>query len=89
LDAIILIGGFLAFVSSFSSLVAIQRVFFMYHLHLAHAKDAQGRWFVNMFFVRSPSNHEAPALFLVLTDERCLNALLSAGLFPLTSAHLF
>jgi hypothetical protein len=61
----------------------------MYHLHLAHAKDAQGRWFVNMFFVRSPPNHEAPALLLVLTDERCLNALLSAGLFPSTSAHVF
>jgi hypothetical protein len=61
----------------------------MYRLHLVHAKDAQGHWFMNMFFVRSPPNHEAPALFLVLTDERCLNALLSAGLFPSTSAHLF
>jgi hypothetical protein len=61
----------------------------MYHLHLTHAKDAQGCWFVNMFFVRSPPNHEAPALFFVLYDERCLNALLSAGLFPSTSDHVF
>jgi hypothetical protein len=61
----------------------------VYRLHLAHAKDTQGRWFVNMFFVRFPPNHEAPALYLMLTDERCLNALLSAGLFPSTSAHLF
>jgi hypothetical protein len=61
----------------------------MYRLHLAHAKDAQGRWFVNMFFIRSPPNHEALGLFLVFTDERCLNALLSAGLFPSTSSHVF
>jgi hypothetical protein len=61
----------------------------MYRLHLAHAKDAQGRLFMNMFFIRSPPNHEGLALFLVLTDERCLNALLSAGLFPSTSAHVF
>jgi hypothetical protein len=32
----------------------------MYLLHLAHMKDAQGHWFVNMFFVRSPPNYEAP-----------------------------
>jgi hypothetical protein len=61
----------------------------MYRLHLAHVKETQGHWFVNMFFVRSPPNHEAPTLFLVLTDERCLNALLSVGLFPSTSSHLF
>jgi hypothetical protein len=61
----------------------------MYYLHLAHAKDAQGRWFVNMFFIRFPPNHEAPALYLMLTDERCLNALLSVGLLPSTSTHLF
>jgi hypothetical protein len=61
----------------------------MYHLHLAHAKDAQGRWFMNMVFVRLPPNHEFFALYLVLTDERCINALLSVGLFPSTSAHLF
>jgi hypothetical protein len=61
----------------------------MYRLHLAHTKDTQGHWFVNMFFVRFPPNHEAPALYLMLTDERCLNALLSVGLFPSTSAHLF
>jgi hypothetical protein len=60
----------------------------MYHLHLAHVKDAQGRWFVNMFFIRFPPNHEATTLYLVLNDERCLNALLSAGLFPSESTHL-
>jgi hypothetical protein len=48
----------------------------MYRLHLAHAKDAQGHWFVKMFFIRLPPNHEAPALYLVLTDERCLISLL-------------
>ena len=61
----------------------------MYLLHLAHAKDTQGRWFMNMFFIRSPPNHEALALFLMLNDERFLNYLLSVGLFPSTSAHLF
>jgi hypothetical protein len=61
----------------------------MYLLHLIHAKDAQDRWFVNMFFIRSPPNHEAPPLFLVLTDERCLNSLLLAGLLPSNSSHLF
>ena len=39
LDAIILIGGFLAFVNNFSSLAAIQRVLFVYYFHLAHTKD--------------------------------------------------
>jgi hypothetical protein len=52
----------------------------MYRVHLVHTKDAQGRWFMNMFFVQSPPNHEALALFLMLTDERCLNALLLASL---------
>jgi hypothetical protein len=61
----------------------------MYRLHLAHMKDAQGRWFLSMFFIRSPPNHEAPAFFLVLTNERFFNDLLSVGLFPSTSAHLF
>jgi hypothetical protein len=61
----------------------------MYPLHLAHTKYAQGRWFMNMFFVRSPPNHEAPSLLLMLTNERCLNALLLAGLFPLASDHVF
>jgi hypothetical protein len=60
----------------------------MYRLHLAHAKDAHGRWFVKLFFIRFPPNHEALALFM-LTDEICLNAIISAGLFPSTSAHLF
>jgi hypothetical protein len=61
----------------------------MYCLHLAHVKDAQGRWFVNMFFFRFPLNHQAPTLYLVLNDERCLNALISPGLLPSTSTHLF
>jgi hypothetical protein len=60
----------------------------MYRFHLSHTKDAQGRWSVNLFFVRFPPNHEAPALYLVLTDERFLNALLLVGLFPSTSAPL-
>jgi hypothetical protein len=60
----------------------------VYRLHLAHTKDAQGHWFVNMFFVQSPPNYEAPSLFLMLTDERFLNALLLEGLCPSTSAHL-
>ena len=89
LDAISLIGGFLAFVNNFSSLVSIQRVISMFRLHLAHAKDAQGRWFMNIFFVQSPPNYEALDLFLVMNDERCLNSLLSLGLFPSTSTHLF
>jgi hypothetical protein len=61
----------------------------MYRLHLEHAKDTQGHWFLNMFFVRSPPNHEAPSLFLMLIDDRCLNDLLSVGLFPSTLAHVF
>jgi hypothetical protein len=61
----------------------------VYRLHLIHVKDTQGRWFMNMFFVQFPPNYEAPTLFLVPTDERCLNDLLSVGLFPSTSAHLF
>ena len=73
----------------FSSWVVIQRVFFVYRLHLAHVKNTQGHWFVNMFFIRYPPNHEASSLFIMLTDERFLNSLLSASLFPSTSAHLF
>jgi hypothetical protein len=61
----------------------------VYHFHLEHTKDAQGHWFMNMFFIRSPPNYEAPSFFLVLTDERWLNALLSVGLFPSNVAHLF
>jgi hypothetical protein len=61
----------------------------VYRLHLEHTKDAQHHWFVNMFFVRSPPNHEALTLFLVLTDERCLNSLLSAVLFPSNLANVF
>ena len=76
-------------VSSPLSVVFLIGLFFVYRLHLAHVKDAQGHWFVNMFFIRFPPNYEAPTLYLVMNDERCLNSLLSAGLFPSTSAHLF
>ena len=61
----------------------------MHYVHLVHAKDAQVRRFMNIFFVRFPPNHQAPALYLVLNDERCLNSLLSSGLLPLMPAHLF
>ena len=61
----------------------------MYLLHLEHTKDAQVRWFMNMFFVRFPPNHQAPPFYLVLNDERCINDLLSAGLLPLNLSHLF
>jgi hypothetical protein len=61
----------------------------MHYLHLVHVKDAHGCWFVNMFFVRVPPNHQAPALYLMLNDERFLNALLSVGLLPSNSTHLF
>jgi hypothetical protein len=61
----------------------------MYFLHLAHVKDAQVRWFMNMFFIQFPPNMEAHALYLMLTDERCLNALLLVRLLPSTSTHLF
>jgi hypothetical protein len=60
----------------------------MHYLHLVHAKDAQGRWFVNIFFVQVPLNHQAPTLYLVLNHERSLNSLLSTGILPSTSAHL-
>ena len=61
----------------------------MYHFHLVHAKDAQGRWFMNMFFTRFPPNHQAPTLYLMLNDERCLNDLLLVGFLTLTSSYLF
>jgi hypothetical protein len=61
----------------------------MYHFHSTHTEDAQGPWFMNMFFIRFPPNHEAPTFYLVLNDERCLNDLLSMGLLPLNLAHLF
>lgn len=72
-----------------SSLDSIHRVSFMHYLHLVHAGDTQGRWFVKILFVRVPHNHQAIALYLMLTDERCLNALLSTSLLPSNSSHLF
>jgi hypothetical protein len=61
----------------------------MHCLHLVHLKDAQGCWFVNMFFVRVTTNHQYIDLYLMLNDERFLNALLSMGLLPSNLAHLF
>jgi hypothetical protein len=61
----------------------------MHFLHLVHAKDTQGHWFMNMFFIQVPLNNQATALYLVLTDEICINALLSMGLLPSTPSHLF
>jgi hypothetical protein len=60
----------------FSLLAAIQRVSLVYYLHLVHVRDAHGHWFVNILFIRAPSNYQAIALYLALDDERCLNALL-------------
>jgi hypothetical protein len=61
----------------------------MHYLHLVHARDAHGHWFMNILFIRAPPNHQAIALYLMLDDERFLNALLSVGLLPSTSTHLF
>jgi hypothetical protein len=61
----------------------------VYHLHLAHVKDLEGHCIVNVFFIQSPPNHKALSLYLVSNDERCLNYLLSMGLLPSSSAHLF
>jgi hypothetical protein len=47
---------------------------------MVHAKDTQVHWFMNILFIRVPPNHQVIVLYLVLTDERCLNALLLAGL---------
>jgi hypothetical protein len=60
----------------------------MHFLHLVHEKDTQVCWIMNMFFVQVPQNHQYISLYLMLNDERCLNALLSVGLLPLTSTHL-
>jgi hypothetical protein len=57
-------------------------------MHLVHARDAHGRWFVNILFVQAPPNYQAIALYLALDDERCLNAALSTGLIPSNSTHL-
>jgi hypothetical protein len=63
----------------------------LFHVPLALVTRERhtGHWFVNMFFVRFPPNYEAPSLYLMLTDERFLNVVLSTGLLPSTSAHLF
>jgi hypothetical protein len=61
----------------------------VHYLHMVHAKNAQGHWFVNILFVRVPPNHQSISLYLVLTDEQCLNDILLVGLLPSNSAHLF
>jgi hypothetical protein len=61
----------------------------MHCLHLVHVKDEQGHWFVNIFFVQVPPNHQATSVYLVMTSERFLNSLLLVGLLPLNSTHLF
>jgi hypothetical protein len=61
----------------------------MYYLHMVLARDAHGCWFVNILFVWVVPNHQTIVLHLTLNDERFLNALLSAGIFPSTSSHLF
>jgi hypothetical protein len=61
----------------------------VYYLHLVHVRDAHGHWFVNILFIRDPPNYQDISLYLMMDDERFLNALLSVGLLPSTSAHLF
>jgi hypothetical protein len=61
----------------------------MHYFHLVHERDAHDRWFMNILFFQSPPNHKVISLYLMLDDERCLNALISMGLLPSTSAHLF
>jgi hypothetical protein len=61
----------------------------VYYLHLVLTRDAHGCWFVNILFIRALPNHQDISLYLTLDDEICLNALLSVGLLPSTSAHLF
>jgi hypothetical protein len=73
----------------FSLLAAIQRVFFVHYLHMVHKKYEWGHWFMNILFIRVPPNNQDISLYLVLTDERCLNSLLSAGLLKSNSSHLF
>jgi hypothetical protein len=60
----------------------------VHYLHLVHAKDAQGRWFMKILFIRVPPNHQAISLYLMFIDERCLNDLLSMGILPSNSSHL-
>jgi hypothetical protein len=61
----------------------------MYYLHLVLTRGTHGHWFVNILFIWALPNHQDIALHLMLDDERCLNALLSMGVLPSTSAHLF
>jgi hypothetical protein len=72
----------------FSLLDVIQRVSFVYYLHLVHMRDTHGRWFMKILFIRALPNHQYISLHLVLDDEIYLNDLLSTGLLPSTSTHL-
>jgi hypothetical protein len=49
----------------------------VHYLHMVHVKDAHGHWFVNTLFIQVPPNHQDISLYLMLYDERFLNALLS------------
>jgi hypothetical protein len=61
----------------------------VHDLHLVNARDAHCHWFMNIIFIRAPPNHQTIYLYLMLDDERFLNALLSVGLLPSNSTHLF
>jgi hypothetical protein len=89
LDSIRLYWRFPHICRHFSLLVASQRVSFMYYFHLVHVRDAHGHWFMNILFIQALPNHQYILLYITLDDERCLNSLLSAGLLPSTSNHLF
>jgi hypothetical protein len=61
----------------------------MHYLHLVYMRDEHGHWFMNILFIRDPPNNQSIAFYLVINCERLPNALLSTGLLPLTSTHLF
>jgi hypothetical protein len=61
----------------------------VHYLHLVHARDAHGRWFVNILFIQYPPNYQYISLYLTLDDDIFLNSLLSMGVLPWTSSHLF
>jgi hypothetical protein len=61
----------------------------VHYLHMVHARDARGHWFINILFVSGPRIYQSISLYLMLDDEIFLNALLSTGLLQSTSSHLF
>jgi hypothetical protein len=44
---------------------------------------------VNILFIRVPPNHQESVVYLMMTNERFLNSLISTILLPSTSDHLF